>query len=378
MNMNTNINNKDACCCSPNWCKIWSSVWSKVFETKILAILAVVSVMISVLVYYFDHRRNSELVRGSFFLSSIDIDAIGRLTLFNKGDKKLVFERVGNHYQLSNFYNYQVEDQKFNDLIYKLVTPTINEKVASGEKYFMANNVSEKDAFIHVLIEDRNGKKMAEYLVGENPQGSGSYLRNFESDQIYMAETQLYLSFSKDSYIDTKFFKIQTKDIKKVNFKSVTGNDFFITKENDKFLIQGATKNQLEQVDENKITNIFQTIEGLSFSDYSPISSTVARDFKTEIRINTIDGVEYLMFLVKDENDSYLKISANIKELPTSVSLNKNASTEELKAVESMLLSRDASIAFNKKHGIWLYKISSETYNKLTAGINGLLKDDKK
>ena len=133
--------------------------------------------VLSIFTYRWDHYRGVDLVSGSEFVSSLDIDKISSFTIKGKKGELLVFERSGENFNLKNFSGYPTSSNAVSDLIYKLLSLTVKEKITQSIKDFKKYGVGEKEANLHFSFLNEKGKEVLGLYVGNSYKGSANYVR---------------------------------------------------------------------------------------------------------------------------------------------------------------------------------------------------------
>ena len=99
-------------------------------KLKTLSIFTGILFVASIFVYMNENRRGTDLLTGSDYVKGLDINKIQKISLsFEKG-KKITLSRDSNRFVLENHKSYPAKTDKVNDLIYKIASIQVREKVA--------------------------------------------------------------------------------------------------------------------------------------------------------------------------------------------------------------------------------------------------------
>ena len=334
-------------------------------KTTKLIILTVVFFFLSVLTYYFEHRRGTDLVAGAEFIKGLDISSITKLELKgkNKGNVELIKE--GGGFVLSNFNSFPVSTTKINEFLYNISNIQVKEKIASTIDRAKNFKVVPEEAEAHIALFDKNDKKLVEFFVGEGAKGTGNYLRKESSDTTYLSSERLNLNITKDFFIEKNIIKSKKEEILSIIVKRPDG-EISIKKEGTKFQLDGSSK---DKVDDSKIGSFVDAFSNINFSEFYQLddSKVSSLNFDTTYEVTLKDNFVYIVQTAEDKKNKkfYFKLTSRIEDLPNKVQLSKNASKEDLQKVNGMLMSRDKASNFNNKHARWIYEIPKFKFDNL-------------
>ena len=140
-----------------------------------LSITTLALFVFSIFVYKFDNYRGIDLITGSEFISSLDIDNISSFTIKGKDTKELTFTRDNDFFKLNSFGGYPTSGKKISDLIYKLTGITVREKVSENSKDYPRFGVDEKSSEAYFSFKDLTGKEVLSFYIGKSKDMLGTH-----------------------------------------------------------------------------------------------------------------------------------------------------------------------------------------------------------
>ncbi len=332
---------------------------------KTLSISTGVLFIIALTVFVFENRRGTDLVAGSDFIKGMDAEKIHKISLSFSGDKNIVLVRDSEHFVLENHKSYPAATEKVNNLIYKIASIQVKEKVSGGpsevakEKFGL--NKSSRKFFVEVF--DGEDKRTVAFTVGNASKGGrGNYLYKEDGKAVYLSGDSLLLNSSYKDFIDTVLLKVNEKKIEKITVKGRSDIEF--EKEGEKYII--ATP-KVKKYKEEKVKQYFHSFRVIRFQDYfsSADPEVAGLNFSDEIKVNLENQIRYQLSLAKRKDKHFLKVSALADSMPRRVVVKRDDSKEDLEKIEAMAKAQDRAQRFNLMRGTWVYKIDEKTYTKL-------------
>lgn len=323
-------------------------------KLKNLSIMTTVLFIISLFVHSSENRRGTDLLAGSDYVKGLDVNKIQKITLTFKGDKKLILNRDSNQFVLENYKAYPADTAKVNDLIYKIASIQVKEKISSNveEDELKRFELDKNHRKYLVEIFDNDNKKTVSFSVGKSHKGKGNYLYRASKNDIYVSQENLWLNSSYKDFIDTVLLDIEKEEVEKVSFKT------------NKPLEVSATSKNFE--------NYLSGLKDLRFESFLTATEPKAQGlkFNKKIEIKLKNKLVYNLNLAREKGEHFVKVFASLDEVPGQFVVNKNDGKEELQKIEDVIRAQGDAQKTNRQKGAWVYKVDKEIYNKL-------LKDSK-
>jgi len=320
---------------------------------------------LSIFTYRWDHHRGVDLVSGSEFISSLDIDKISSFSIRGKKDELLVFERSEGNFNLKNFSGYPTSGTQVSDLIYKLLSLTVKEKISDSKKDFKKYGVGEKAAQIHLSFLNEKGKEVLGLYVGNSYKGSANYVRLSGSDQIYLTAEAFSVSLDKKSFVEKNILNLDKEKIERLDLNG----EVVITKGGDGWAIDGLSKSKYK--DEN-IEEAVEDLQKVEFDNFFPQDDASVRDLSFTRGANIVlrNKTIYKLALAKDKDRYFLKAHATLEEAPEDIVINPDASNEKLEEVNDIIKVQTGAQNYNLRFKNWVFEISEYEYNKFIKKKN--------
>ena len=101
-------------------------------KLRTLSILTGFLFVLSVFVYLNENKRGVDLLAGSDYVKGLDVNKIKKISLSFSDNKIITLTRDSNQFVLENYKSYPASTDRVNDLIYKIASIQVREKVSSG------------------------------------------------------------------------------------------------------------------------------------------------------------------------------------------------------------------------------------------------------
>lgn len=318
-------------------------------KLKTLSIFTSVLFVISLFVYSSENRRGTGLLAGSDFVKALDINKIQKISLSFSGDKKLTLNRDSNKFVLENHKSYPADTAKVNNLIYKIASIQVKEKITSDadkddlEQYELDTN---KRKYL-VELFDNDGKKTVSFRVGKSHKGKGNYLYKEGKGDIYLSKSNFWLNSSYKDFINTVLIEVKKDDIEKVTLN--TDKELEITTENKKF------------------NEYVGALNNLKFEDFLTVTGPKAQglQFSKNIKIKLKNKLIYKISLAEENEEHFVKLRALLDEAPKQFVVSKEDGKEELQKIENIIRAQGDAQKLNMEKGAWVFKVNKTTYEKI-------------
>ena len=333
-------------------------------KLKTLSIFTSILFLASIFVYTNENKRGTDLLTGSDYVKGLDINKIQKISLNFSGDKKITLTRDSNRFVLENHKSYPASTDKVNDLIYKIASIQVKEKIASGadeddlKKYELGKD---KRKYL-VELFDNDGKKTVAFSVGKSHKGKGNYLFKEGKKEIYLSQENLWLNSSYKDFVNTVLLEVKKDDIEKVSLKS--DKNLEIVKKDKEFVVENPTDKQYKKEKAEEYAKSFSSVR---FDDFYSLTEpkVQALNFDKDIKIKLKNKLIYKVSLAKDKDDHFVKLTALLEEAPKQFVVRQDDGKEELQKIEDVIKAHGDAQRVNMEKGAWVYKVNKSVYDKL-------------
>ena len=332
-----------------------------------LSLITAILFVASIFVYVNENKRGTDLLAGSDYIKGLDINEIQKIILTFDDDKKLSLSRDSKRFVLDNHKSYPASTDKVNDLIYKIASIQVKERVDSevDEKDLVKYELGSDQRKYQVELFDSEGKRTVAFSVGKSQKGKGNFLTKEGTKEVYLSKQNLILNSSYKDFISTFLLELKKDDIEKVSL-SADKNIEFVKKDNQ-FVIEtpGGDKFKKEKVEE--YTGSFSSIQ---FDDFFSIDEPQIRSlsFDRDIKIHLKNRLIYRVSLAKDKEDYFVRLSALMEDPQKKFVVSQNDGKEELKKIEDVIQAQEKAQKINSERAPWVYKVDKAVYEKLAKG----------
>jgi len=259
-----------------------------------------------------------------------------------------------------------------NDLIYKIASIQVKEKIASepGEDELKKYELTPDKRKYLVELFDNDEKKTVSFSVGKSFKGKGNYLYRESSKEVYLSKENLLLNSSYKDFVNTVLFEVKTDDIEKLSLTS--DKSLEIVKKDKEFIFEGAEdKNYKKEKAEEYVKNL----SSVSFDDFYSLTEPTVQSlrFDKDLRIKLKNNLIYKVSLAKDKEDHFMKITALFERPPTQIVVNQNDGKEKLQEIEDVMNAQKVAQNINFEKGAWVYKVDKSVYENLVKNSDFFL-----
>jgi hypothetical protein len=333
-------------------------------KLKTLSIFTSILFVISIVMYVNENKRGTDLLAGSDYIKGLDINKVHKIVLSFKGDKKITLTRDSSKFVLEDHKSYPASTNKVNDLIYKIASIQVKEKVASsvGEDDLKKFELDEKSSQYKVELVDNDGKKTVSFRVGKAHKGKGNYLVKEGKEEVYLSDSTLWLNSSYKDFINTVLLEVKKDEIEKVSLNS--DKKIEIVKKDNDFVIEEPAGKKFKKEKASEYASSFSNIR---FEDFYSVTEPKIQGLKFEkdVRVKLKNQLIYRVSLAKEKDDHFIKLRALLEEAPTQFVVKKDDGKEELQKIEDTIKAQSEAQKVNLERGAWVYKIDKSTYEKL-------------
>ena len=338
---------------------------------KTLAVVTGILFITSLGVFYFENRRGTDLVEGSDYIKGLDIEKIQKISLSFSSDKNLTFNRDGSKFTIENHKSYPASTEKINDLIYKIASLQVKEKVTSkpSERDLKEYELDAKSRKYLVEIYDNDHKKTVSFSIGKSHKSRGNYLYKDGGDNVYLSKKSIWFNSSYRDFLNTLILDIKKDEIETVQL--ITDAPIELAKKDKEFALVKPEKKNFKK---DKVEEYFANFSELRFDEfYKYDDKEVQRlSFDKDIKIHLKNKLTYNLSLSKKKGHHFVKVNALASHVPNEVTINAN-DLEKIKEVENMAKAQSTAKWFNLEKGTWIYKVSQSTFEKLAKKTKDFL-----
>ncbi len=342
-------------------------------KLKTLVISTVSLFMISLIIFFNENKRGSDLVSGSEFIKGLDVSKIHKIVLTGTENKKVVLIRDNDRFLVENKKGYFASSDKINDVVYKIASLQVREKVSekSNEEDLKKYQLDPNSRSYLVEVFDNDDKKTVSFSVGKNYKGKGNYLIKSSSDDIYLSQTPFGIELDTSFYINSNLISLNKNEIEKIEIKD-SKNEFLINASGEKITLEGVKK---KKVKEEKLKECLDAFSSVKFKDFYNSSDEKVRDlqFNKTSRIHLKNGLIYALSFSKLKDDIYVKVNALTNEIPKQIVVNQDDGQDKLKNIQNMVEAAGIATRVNTEKGSWIYSINENIYQKIAPKIDFFL-----
>lgn len=318
-------------------------------KLKTISLITFGLFIISLFVYSNENRRGTDLISGSDFIKGLDVAKIYKINLNFSGNNKITLLRDGNQFVVKNHKGYPADNAKINDLIYKIASLQVREKVADdvSEDDLARYKLGRGDHKYLIEIFDNDDRKTVSFRVGKSHKVKGNYLYKEGKDEVYLSQETIWLNSSYKDFINTVLLKINSDDVEKI--------------------VTGVADNLEVERTHEKFKDYFKEITEFKFEDFYTITEPKVQrlNFDKQVQFLFKNKLVYKLSLAKDSQEHFVKLSALIDEAPEKIMISQNDSQDKLENVEKILEAQTKAQKTNSEKGAWVYKIDEKIYKNL-------------
>ena len=333
-------------------------------KLKTLSIFTTVLVIISVFIFINENKRGSDLILGSDYIKGFDIEKIHKIVINFKDSKEMALTRYKNKFLIESHKSYPAASAKVNDLIYKIASIQVKEKITSNasETDLKKYELNEKLKQYRVEFYDKDGKKTISFQVGKSHKGKGNYLLKNEQKEVYLSMNNLSLDSSYKDFIDPILLNLNKDDIAKIQLKS--NKEIELIKEDQELVLVTPKAKQFKK---EKIDEYYGSFSDLKFNDYFKMSDSDVQNlnFNKYVKIQLKNKLIYNMVLAQNKDRYFVKLNVWVDEMPERIRVSRDAGKEELSKIEDMIKAQGNAQKINMEKANWVYQIEKSIYENI-------------
>jgi hypothetical protein len=326
-----------------------------------LLITAVVLFLISIVSYQAGVRRSDRFERGQLLLPNLNPDDVAQIVIA-KGDETVTLDRGDDGFTVAEVHGYPATNESVNRVLRALVDLGLEKRVGEGQSLFEELGLTPEAAeSVDVALRGSNDEDMVRLIVGKPFEGgSGSYLRRVDGDggPAFLSSRRASFSTSASSYLDQEIVDVAENEIERID-----GRDFSVVRTEDGLKLEGVAVGREEKPSEmNRIKGV---LRGVRFEEVFLADDDEVRGLRPQplLDVRLTDDSGYRLSLAERDGESYLQIAGY--HSVTAVNVARDETEEELTDKAQILARADEISRFNEFHGLWVYRISDTTADKI-------------
>lgn len=346
----------------------------------ILGAIAVIMILLTVVQAYLSNRPVRTTTMDSPLIQGLDTADIDKITL-GPPHKMLTLKKEGEQFYLVEKDNYPASTQEINNLLTSSLEIRISELVTNDPENFKDLDLTEETGKSIIKFLNAEDELITGILVGKRDEpAQGDYVRLISKDQdadkkAYLSSNVPFLDMTAMSYLDKRLFKTEKQAISKVTVIGSEGRYTISSGDDNKITLKNVPRGK--KVKDTLDEDVFTAAIDLTFSDVEKKSDVTDKlDFNTTYVCYLKDSSVYTFQLAEKDDKTYIKVSSDYTDkAPVRIKTDVVESDEQLKEKEAKLLTREASLNFNKRHRGWVYQIPSWKAVDMTRKLEDLLED---
>ena len=345
-------------------------------STKKLALLALVAVGMVMWAISLSHQTNADkgaLSAPTYLLQGLDLKDVTGIEI-GAGEDKVLLQRQGDTYVVTNKDSYPVNVEQVNELITNCLDIKTAELYSSNPENHELLECTEEKAKNVIKFLKGDAELLTGIVVGKSKdEGQGTYVRLVASDDVYVTQKAPWFKTQATDYLDQELLAEKQEDVQLVQVK--TGEDTYTlnrAEEGDAFELEGMPAGK--KLRDNESKSVANALSSLRFDDVKkgPVKDLAFSDaFVCQLK----SGIVYKLALAKDDDKTYATCGAEYKGKKATIDPSKVDSKEELKAKEAILKAQEKAVKFQERHKGWVYEIPSWKSEALGKPLYDLLED---
>jgi hypothetical protein len=343
-----------------------------------LGIVAVVTIIAAIGVNQISKpRQSSNLVIGPL-VGGLDVDQVAKIIISGDANKtKTSIVRSESRFVLAEKENYPASARKVNELIGQCLDIRTAELQTENADFHKDLGVTDDTAASSITLLGADEKPIVGILVSKPAENGSAYVRLASENKVYLTLNAPSLSAVPMDYLDRNLLEADSKKITEVSVTDPNGVTYVL-----KSVDQGATVT-LDNMPAGKqfkgtdYQTVFTSLTNLAIDDVMTAGKVADLKFNWKYVCKLSDSTVYTLGLGKQDNKTYLTVSAEFTDTAPVVKEKGQESQEQLKAKEAKLMARDAAVRFGKKTSGWVYVIPDYNATNLMKDVKSLVEDAK-
>jgi len=388
----------------------------------IVAVVAAVMVVVTVILHTSETAPQGELVRGAFFIQGLDLKEVHKVVV-EHGKDTVTLEQARAGMRVVEKDNYPASAKSFKELVRRCLTircaekitedPDNHEKLGVLQKTGEDKDDEEKaeedegpEPYV-VAFYDKDGKLLTGFLRGKTTDNGGVYVRQLGRDAVYRTEETVWFDTSPMDYIDKELVGVERDHVKRVEvrIRAPAAKPEGDQDKKDKKGKKGKKPGDLEDKEEIKTyvisrddkkdvklqdipkgmrakgadcEDVFYALSSLDMSNV--LTAAKAEELKLRwdgtYACDLYTGISYAAQLAENDGKHYVRLKARLIGVdPVWINEEKDKK-KQLDRADAATLAQKEAPRFSWRHRGWVYEISSWDAGKMRKTRADLIEED--
>jgi|GEM_PF-335272 len=348
----------------------------------LLAAVAVILAVVTAAVHTVsDEPEPGAFQPGMYLAQGLDPERIGTIEI-QRGASTVTLERTEDGFAVAERNGYPASIERVNRLIQGLSDLQAVEKVTENPDNYGELGVEAGAAEgVSVRFLDREtGEPFFGLVKGGMRQtgAGGSYVRRTVGERtrtVYGVEDWLRIDSSPAEWLQKDFIDLDRADLQKVTV--LVGPDPYVIERDDEGEVVLRTLPEGKRAKGDAYKQVFGALVNLGFQDVAP-ADEFEGVFDDTYTAELKSGLTYVLELAMHEGKDYVRARAeppSADRVQASKQITRTESEEKLEEKEAVLLAVEQAEAFNRRHGDWVYQISTWKQDNLNKPLPELIED---
>lgn len=331
------------------------------YDIKKMSILTSVLFALSLVVYFWENRNVSTGDVQTYLFKSLDVEALQSLQLQAKDKESLELKREGRRFVISSHQAFPADSKRINDLVYKLASLQVKEKLAEkpSAEELQTWGLDDKNFAFEIKAFARKEEPVLHLRVGNSKKSAGNYLYKVDSQEVYLSDGSFWLESSALNYTDRKILNIEKDQLVQAAFSG--DGSFQLLRNGDSFVLEGLGK---RKIDTEAVKKYLTEAKELRFDAYlrPEQASDKQLKFSQSLSLSLQSGIIYRLSFASRKDEHYVKLSAELNSDSDKILVSAQADEKELKAVDAQIRAKREAQKINNETALWVYKISDYSF----------------
>jgi hypothetical protein len=341
-----------------------------------LGMVAVIAIIAATVVNQISKpTQSSNLVIGPL-VGGLDVDQVAKIIVSGDDNKtKTSILRSESRFVVAQKDNYPASAKKVNELIGRCLDIRTAELQTEDTAFHKDLGVTEDTAANSITLLEANEKPILGILVSKSAENGSAYVRLASENKVYLTLNAPTLSAAPMDYIDKNLLAADSKKIIEVSVTDPNGVTYVLKSADQGVTITLENMPAGKQFKGTDYRTVFSALTNLAIEDVTAASKIADLKLNRKYVCKLNDSTVYTIGLGKQDNKTYVAVSAEFTDTAPVVKEQGQESPEQLKVKEAKLLARDAAVRLGKKIFGWVYVISDDKASYLTKDVRTLIED---
>jgi hypothetical protein len=340
----------------------------------ILAVVAAVLFILSVVTYVHSVGRAERFERGQKFLPNLNPDEIAEI-LITRGETTTHLRRSGEEFVVVGANGYPAKNDAVNRFVRGVLDLALEKEVGRGESLEEELELRPGGAeTTEVVLRNATDKEMVHFLVGkafegEGGGGGGSYVLRTDAEDapIYLTASRVHLSTGDDDFLRKEILDVGQDEVARIQ-----GPDYVVEEQEGELKLASLPAGKKEGTKMGRVKGV---LGGLRFTEHYLADDPVVQGlvFDAVVRVDLKDQSGYEVAVSSREDKHYLRIQGF--HTAGQVQISMEAGEDEVREKSEILVRAEEVDAFNKFHGSWIYEVTEYVAEKIRFTAADLIED---